>query len=81
MLGFRSLLKRINYRNSSSLAKGANPLVECETAVKNNTCKHVKEIHINKFIDNYRTYSEIKPIQIEYFEKDKIYTVIIHLSK
>ena len=80
MLGINYLLKRFcSNRSITQIPQKMNPLVECES-LRHEVSK-TPEIH--KYLDNYKIVNEFKPlpIQISYFENNKMCKITIHLTK
>lgn len=80
MPGINYLLKRFcSHMSITEIPRKMNPLVECETFRH----KLVKTPEIHKYLDNYKIANEFKPlpIQIGYFENNKMCKITIHLTK
>ena len=90
---FGRILKRFCHHHDKNIApflRQSNPLVECEKQYKK-TCleniKNTKQPHIEEtkiFVENHiliHSQSKYLPIQIQYFDNNKIYKVLIHLTK
>ena len=81
MSSLQYLLKRFcSHRSITEMPRKMNPLVECET-LRHELRKKSPEIH--KYSDNHKIFNEFTqlPIQIGYFENNKMYKITIHLSK
>jgi hypothetical protein len=89
---FRPIIKRLCHHRSNNivyLPKPCNPLVECESKFitpyveKEKEKSHVPVEETKVFIENHSLiHSQTKylPIQIQYFDNNKICKVTIHLS-
>jgi hypothetical protein len=80
MPGINYLLKRFcSHKSITEIPRKMNPLVECETQRH----KLINPLEIHKYLDNYKIFNEFKPlpIQISYFENNKMCKITIHLTK
>jgi len=81
MPGFQCLLKRFcSHKSITEMPRKMNPLVECET-IRVELSKQTSEIH--KYLDNSKIFNGFTPlpIQIGYFENNKMCKITIHLTK
>jgi len=87
---FRQIIKRFCHHRDKNIAHfltPCNPLVECEKKCNTSYQENAKPPCIEEtkiFVENHtliHSQSKYLPIQIQYFDNNKIYKVLIHLTK